>query len=83
MRVVVIGPNLVDQSKGQFHVHKEGCNDTKKYRGQPLDYVIDVETRKDIVLDIYPPNEFDYNEDTEWMNMDDMYLAPCVNLPQE
>jgi hypothetical protein len=27
MRVLIIGPNLPDQSKGSFHVHKVGCRD--------------------------------------------------------
>jgi len=30
MRVTICGPNLRDQSKGQFHVHAEGCADLRR-----------------------------------------------------
>jgi hypothetical protein len=30
MTVRISGPNLRDQTKGSFHVHREGCADIKK-----------------------------------------------------
>jgi hypothetical protein len=31
MNVRICGPNLYDQSKGDFHVHADGCGDLKHY----------------------------------------------------
>ena len=36
--VAIIGPNLYDQSKGQFHVHSETCRDGLNPRKYPLAY---------------------------------------------
>lgn len=42
MEIVVIGPNLRDQSKGSFHVHAAGCADIKRnYRQEIAEGVID------------------------------------------
>jgi hypothetical protein len=31
MKVRILGPNLDDQTKGQFHVHSKDCRDAKHY----------------------------------------------------
>lgn len=85
-KVVVFGPNLIDQSKGQFHVHAEGCGDAKhygrdgKYGGEDRDgWTLDVETRDDVVHEVYPPDEFSYDPDTETGDYaSDLWFAPCL-----
>ena len=31
---------------------------------------------------VYPPGEFGY-EEPDWREFDDLYVAPCVSLPDE
>lgn len=62
MNVRVVGPNLHDQSKGQFHVHKDGCADLLKYgpgrrfggdsRGEAEMLVTDA-TQYKVVMSVY------------------------------
>jgi len=68
--VVVLGPNLLDQSEGTFHVHKAGCADLgkRKYATIPARDkadAIEATTYRDVVRYIYPPGDFGYDEDTE------------------
>jgi hypothetical protein len=58
MRVHVCGPNLRDQSKGEFHVHADGCADLGKYGpGKPYGgeepWALDVSDRLGIVGEVY------------------------------
>ncbi len=89
MRVTVHGPNLRDQSKGQFHVHAADCADNRRYGygtalgGEPA-WTFDAPSRRAIVLDIYD-EAVDENGNTadDWRQYDDLWLAPCVKLPDE
>jgi hypothetical protein len=80
MQLAVFGPNLRDQSKGTFHVHTADCADCRRYRDEErLD--MDANTREAVVLEIYPPEDFDYDIATEFgMYASDVWFAPCVPL---
>lgn len=90
MRVIIVGPNLIDQSKGQFHVHKEGCSHLRraeyKYR-QDLKYPIELSSVKAVVAYVYPADEFDYDptDESNYNNyVQDFWFAPCTKeLPDE
>jgi hypothetical protein len=85
--VWVYGPNLQDQSKGQMHVHKAGCADTKRGQYPNVDppwSIVDATSMKSVVHDIYPPGQFEYDGDTEWKDFaSDINFFPCVTLPEE
>jgi hypothetical protein len=89
--VRVFGPNLSElaQRDGQFHVHAEGCPDHRDYGpdgkfGGVDDYGdrLTVSSREELVKFVYPPGEFGY-EEPDWREFDDLYVAPCVSLPDE
>lgn len=79
--VVILGPNLPDQSNGSFHVHAEGCADIQRsplYRSREFDTdkknPIDVDSVEDIARYVY-----DFEDDpTEYVS--DFYVLPCVNF---
>jgi hypothetical protein len=81
MKVTILGPNLPGslQKKGQFHVHRDGCQHL--YR-TPLRYVddgesgIEVTTRLEAAEYIYPRGEFEWTREEDYI--DDLYFAPCV-----
>ena len=80
--VVIVGPNLQDQSKGSFHVHSEGCRDLHKavYRFEEIDWVTEVSSVQEIVEAIYG-DIIDENEDTTWEDYrSDIHILPCVKL---
>jgi hypothetical protein len=98
-RIVIFGPNLsgAGQRKGTLHVHAAECADCRlygpgrKYGGDDYGGAIgetwsfEAATRRDVVMDVYPPEDFDYDPTTEEIRSysDDIYFAPCVVLPWE
>lgn len=77
MKVTIVGPNLPDQSKGSFHVHKEGCADLK--RGMMVRaerWTVEVKELDEVVYAVYS----DMIEDGEDIGMyrDDIHFAPCM-----
>jgi hypothetical protein len=87
MLVTIVGPNLADQRKGTFHVHKTGCLDLAKYarRGELEDaFRFDATSRRSIVEFIYEDHMNEHPEWPAWETYDDLYLAPCCKgLPTE
>jgi hypothetical protein len=83
--VWVYGPNLVDQSKGQFHVHAAGCSSVPAGFAGPQEpwSLLNAESQKQVTTDVYPPGDFGYNPDEEWRDYCDIWFAPCVDLPEE
>ncbi|SRR6266704_643840 len=82
-QLVVIGPNLLDQSKGGMHVHAYGCADTHKaeYRFHDIDTSTpyDFGSEREVVEFVYPPSDFDYDPETELASYaDDIYFYPCA-----
>lgn len=87
MKVTVWGPNLGVHDE-QIHLHKTGCADTKRgiYRRHTGDeWNLDAASLQEIVHEIYPPDNFDYDADAEWRSYaDDVKVFPCViGLPDE
>ena len=84
MIVNIFGPNLRDESRGTFHVHRAGCQDAKhygpgrKFGGEDEGWTVDVDSRVDVVECVYD-NQLDEHPDVEaadWLS--DFYFAPCV-----
>jgi hypothetical protein len=91
VRVRLFGPNLSElaERQGKFHVHADDCPDRRAYGpegkfGGVDDYGdrVTVSSREEIVKVVYPPGEFGY-EEPDWREFDDLYVAPCVSLPEE
>lgn len=82
--VVVVGPNLRNQDKGDFHVHAKGCADLHRdpvVRREDQSFVIEVESKLDVVEAVYPPEEFGYDPAEEAGDyLSDIYFAPCTGL---
>lgn len=81
MLISVFGPNLADQSKGQWHVHAAECGDcrhygpTKKYGGDFAD-TFEWSSVQDIVEDICSDM---VNDGEQWEDMAlDFHLFPCA-----
>jgi acyl-CoA-binding protein len=73
MNVTVIGPNLRDQSKGDFHVHRAGCADiARRYKGENQSD-LDVASRDAVVADW-----FDFLDDPNEAR-DEFHFAPCLD----
>lgn len=57
MQVTICGPNLYDQSKGQFHVHAAGCADLQRGARREPEYAngwtIEASTRDEVGDEIY------------------------------
>jgi hypothetical protein len=93
--ISIFGPNLNDQSKGQFHVHAAGCGDCKHYGrgkfGGETGWHIDAESQLDVCSEIYADHLSDYGlstEDAEGVEMltdwlSDLWFAPCLSLPEK
>lgn len=86
--IFIVGPNLRDQSKGQFVIHAAGCRDLQRLaRSEPEvrnGWGFDGESLHEIVTEVYA-DIMDENEGTVWAEpnayMDDFHFAPCVKLP--
>jgi hypothetical protein len=85
-RVTVFGPNLHDQSKGDFHVHAAECSDCKhyghgrKFGGEP-GWTIDAPSKDDVVLDVYSDMILSNDMYDLADFVSDLHFAPCVTLP--
>ena len=97
MKVTIQGPNLRDQSRGQFHVHSMTCADNrrygpdKQYGGEEGAWSIEVKSKMDVSQDVYCDVLSDQGltpEDPEgrailrsWLS--DFWFAPCcADLPE-
>ena len=89
--VNIIGPNLPDQSKGQFHVHAAGCRDGKRLEalaGPYAGWVAECVDRSQVVVNVYA-DIIDENidegvyadtEDAVRDYMHEFHFAPCVEI---
>lgn len=81
-RVVIVGPNLRDQTKGSFHVHAEGCADLRRdpnVKHENQGWVIEADTVEDVAEAVYS----DMMEESDSPASDyvsDFHFAPCVTL---
>jgi hypothetical protein len=94
MDVVICGPNLVNQTKGQFHVHTAECGDLDKMKRREPAYrpenrmAIEADSRQEIVEWLYDDHmteeERDRGTTPDWREYDDIYLFPCLKaLPDQ
>lgn len=80
-RVTIIGPNLRNQSKGQYHVHAEGCLDVMRdphrygYHHAEPHRIIEAASKVEIVNDVY-------GDVIAAAYFDEFNFAPCVKLPK-
>lgn len=86
VHVEIWGPNLGVKGE-QIHVHAKGCADTKKglYKqaGKDARWICAVESQRDLVEAVYPPEDFQYDPETELdQYAADIRVFPCVELPQ-
>lgn len=62
MQVTICGPNLRDQSMGEFHVHAAGCADLLRGARREPEYVdgwtMDADTCVAVCDAVYPPEDF-------------------------
>lgn len=83
----MLGPNLRDESLGEFHVHADGCRDVARYGpGRPMGgdsapLVLDVESVEELAGVVYA-DMLDEDQDMTRIGLvSGFHLAPCVNLP--
>lgn len=84
--VTIIGPNLPDQSKGDFHVHAQGCRDIRRSYGGCSKYDLEVEAAIDVAEFIYEDHLHDEGIEPESeeaiayfdMCIGEFYFLPCT-----
>ena len=83
--VVVYGPNLRHRrgdSGEAFHVHTPGCADTRRplYRLAEQSWRVSVGSVRELVTEVYPPGDFEYDADTDELDCyaSDVRIFPCV-----
>ena len=83
MKVVIIGPNLRKQERGQFHVHAEGCGDIvrdPRHYGYTLaapHMPVEANTRDEVGDYIYEDHIAEGSMQPG-EGAEDCYFAPCV-----
>lgn len=87
MRVTICGPNLRDQSQGDFHVHAAGCADLVKHAKREPEYrhgwTTEADTLREIVEEVYSDMIDEDDEYSTWdMYESDLHFFPCVTLPR-
>lgn len=78
MRLIIVGPNLLDQSKGDYHVHADGCGHLStdaNIRYEDQSWTGDYSSRVEVADDVYPPADFDCDSGAY---VDTIYFAPCT-----
>lgn len=82
-KLIVIGPNLPDQSKGSFHVHAQGClalNVKSYYPSPEFDFdrtnAMEFDSVQEIAEFVYA-DMLDENEVTDLLS--DFYVHTCVD----
>lgn len=77
--VTIHGPNLADQSKGDFHVHSASCLDNKKYRGS-APWTATFDSIEELTEELYS-DIIAEDEDSSWENyVGTIWFAPCTDL---
>jgi hypothetical protein len=89
MLLTIVGPNLIDQSTGSFHVHSAGCEDLKRgqYRllgsGDSHFMTGHYESARDVVEDVF--GDIIAEGDSTWESCEgEFHFFPCCSeLPAE
>lgn len=75
MQIAIFGPNLRDQSKGQFIVHAADCRDCHKLRHEAK-HTLEAKSRREAVEFIFDPPSF--GPDAYEAGLPDFYFCPCL-----
>lgn len=85
--VVVIGPNLVDQSTGSFHVHAAGCSDIKRREYSSREFEYDrthpIEFGSEVEVSEYINSDFIDDDNPAESFLNDIHFFPCVNFEEK
>ena len=80
MKVTIHGPNLADQSGGQFIVHAVGCRDNRRVKSQTgtpsQGMSIEVSSREDVAMACYE-DQIDGGECDIEVALADFKFCPC------
>jgi len=72
---------------GGVSVHRDGCAHISRLRNADVSWNAPIVSLKDIVLEVYPPQDFGYDgyDPEAWRAFDyDINIAPCVpTLPDD
>lgn len=82
--VVILGPNLINQSRGAYHVHKTGCRSLHSYYGaeheadknNPMDF----DSESEVAHFVFADFESEMTEDDM---LGDIYFHACVSFPKK
>jgi len=91
VKLIIHGPNLNDQTKGEFHVHASPCRDnTREVRenGSVNPMVVDANSVEDVVTAIYADHMAEHPEADDpygsWQAYEhDFHFAPCVKIGED
>jgi hypothetical protein len=80
MQVSIFGPNLRDQSRGDIHVHAEGCADIARMACREPEYAtgwsMEAASRVEVCDAVYPPEDFGC-EPGEYLG--ELHFFPCCD----
>lgn len=83
-KVTVIGPNLRDQSKGQFIVHAAGCADIARLARREPEvrnaWTISAASLEEIAEEVYA-DIIEETGETPAAYLSDFHFCPCITLP--
>jgi hypothetical protein len=87
--VTIHGPNLIDQSKGTFHVHAAGCRDNHREvvnNGSECPWTIEADSIQAIVEEVYSDHMAEHEAGSKWATWEpyrsDFHVLPCVKLTE-
>ncbi|MGB8878614.1 MAG: hypothetical protein WCD11_19980 [Solirubrobacteraceae bacterium] len=91
MQVTIHGPNLHDQSKGQFHVHSAGCRDNARevrMNGSEYPWTLEADSVQAVVEEVYSDHMAEREAGDKWSTwepyLSDFHFPPCLKaLPLE
>ena len=69
MQLTIHGPNLIDQSKGTFHVHTAACRDNQREvrtNGSEDPWTVDVESVQEVVEAVYSDHMDEHPAGDPW-----------------
>lgn len=91
--VTIIGPNLYDQSKGQFHVHAKGCSDIARdpkhygYASAAPHMEAEAKSEEDVAGFVYCDVMDEAEPGSRWTKaeayVDEFHFAPCVQFNEK
>lgn len=77
--------DIRNDGRGTVHVHRAGCADLRQAKFRAMishgsAWTAQVRSEQDVVLNVYPPEDFDYDATTQWQDFaDDLRFYPCLD----